>query len=151
MAQWVKKICLECTKFRRCGFDHWVRKIRCWKAWQRHEYSCIHAWRSPWTEQPAGLQSLGLQRVGHYWSDSAKGHAESFTCEQIYILWKCPVSVSVLFTLLRAFFTWYLKLLLLLLSLCGLKWINHCRVERHILRTNERIMIRHLCLWLLQP
>ena len=25
----------------------------------------IHAWRIPWTEEPDGLQSMGLQRVGH--------------------------------------------------------------------------------------
>ena len=28
-------------------------------------YSSILAWRIPWTEEPGGLQSLGLQRVGH--------------------------------------------------------------------------------------
>ena len=28
-------------------------------------HSSIHAWRIPWTEEPGGLQSLGLQRVGH--------------------------------------------------------------------------------------
>ena len=28
-------------------------------------YSSIHAWRIPWTEEPAGLQFMGLQRVGH--------------------------------------------------------------------------------------
>ena len=27
-------------------------------------YSSIPAWRIPWTEQPGGLQSMGLQRVG---------------------------------------------------------------------------------------
>ena len=27
--------------------------------------SSILAWRIPWTEEPAGLQSLGLQGVGH--------------------------------------------------------------------------------------
>ena len=26
---------------------------------------CILAWRIPWTEEPGGLQSMGLQRVGH--------------------------------------------------------------------------------------
>jgi len=26
---------------------------------------CILAWRIPWTEEPGGLQSIGLQRVGH--------------------------------------------------------------------------------------
>ena len=24
-----------------------------------------YSWRIPWTEEPGGLQSLGLQRVGH--------------------------------------------------------------------------------------
>ena len=28
-------------------------------------YSNILAWEIPWTEEPGGLQSLGLQRVGH--------------------------------------------------------------------------------------
>ena len=28
-------------------------------------HSSILAWRIPWTEEPAGLQSLELQRVGH--------------------------------------------------------------------------------------
>jgi len=28
-------------------------------------HSSILAWRSPWTEEPGGLQSMGLQRIGH--------------------------------------------------------------------------------------
>ena len=28
-------------------------------------YSSILAWRIPWTEEPGGLQFMGLQRVGH--------------------------------------------------------------------------------------
>ena len=28
-------------------------------------HSSILAWRIPWTEEPSGLQSKGLQRVGH--------------------------------------------------------------------------------------
>ena len=30
-------------------------------------HSSIPAWRIPWTEKPGGLQSMGLQRVGHDW------------------------------------------------------------------------------------
>ena len=30
-------------------------------------HSSILAWRIPWTEEPGGLQSTGLQRVGHDW------------------------------------------------------------------------------------
>ena len=29
-------------------------------------HSSILAWRIPWTEEPGGLQSMGLQRIGHY-------------------------------------------------------------------------------------
>ena len=28
-------------------------------------HSSIFVWRIPWTEEPGGLQSMGLQRVGH--------------------------------------------------------------------------------------
>ena len=28
-------------------------------------HSSILAWRIPWTEEPGGLQSMGLQRLGH--------------------------------------------------------------------------------------
>ena len=30
-------------------------------------HSSILAWRVPWTEEPGGLQSIRLQRVGHDW------------------------------------------------------------------------------------
>ena len=32
---------------------------------QMATHSSILAWRSPWTEEPSGLQSMGSQRVGH--------------------------------------------------------------------------------------
>ena len=28
-------------------------------------HACILAWRIPWTEEPGGLQSVGLQRIRH--------------------------------------------------------------------------------------
>ena len=28
-------------------------------------YPSLLAWRTPWTEEPGGLQSMGLQRVRH--------------------------------------------------------------------------------------
>ena len=33
-------------------------------------HSNILSWRIPWTEGPGGLQSTGLQRVGHDWATS---------------------------------------------------------------------------------
>ena len=43
--------------------DSWVRKI----PWRREmaTHSRVLAWGIPWTEEPDGLQSMGLQRVGH--------------------------------------------------------------------------------------
>ena len=37
-------------------------------------HSSIFVWRIPWTEEPRGLQSMGLQRVGHNWSDNTHTH-----------------------------------------------------------------------------
>ena len=34
-------------------------------------HSSTLAWRIPWTEEPGGLSSMWLQRVGHDWSNSA--------------------------------------------------------------------------------
>ena len=34
----------------------------------------ILSWRIPWTEEPGGLQSMGLQRVGH---DGVRMHAHA--------------------------------------------------------------------------
>ena len=31
-------------------------------------HSNLLAWRIPWTEEPGGLQSMGLQRVRHDWA-----------------------------------------------------------------------------------
>ena len=35
-------------------------------------HSSILAWRIPWTKEPGGLQSMGLQRVGHNWTTNSK-------------------------------------------------------------------------------
>ena len=31
-------------------------------------HSSILAWRTPWTEEPGRLQSMGLQRIGYNWA-----------------------------------------------------------------------------------
>ena len=57
------KICLQCG---RPGFNPWVRKIPWRRAWQ--PTPVFLPGESPWTEEPGGLQSTGLQRVGHDWA-----------------------------------------------------------------------------------
>ena len=52
-------------------------------------YSSILAWRSLWTEEPGGLQSMGLQRVRHIWVNNTLlyiRHKEYLKMNSIYIL-----------------------------------------------------------------
>ena len=37
-------------------------------------HSSILAWRIPRTKEPGGLQSMGLQRVGHDWATNTHIH-----------------------------------------------------------------------------
>ena len=50
-------------QYRTHGFGLWV-EIALEKEMATH--SSILAWELPWTEEPGGLQSIGLQRVRHY-------------------------------------------------------------------------------------
>ena len=63
----VEGICLQWKRCRRCGFDPWVRKIPCRRAWQ--PTPVFFAWRIPWTEEPGGLQYIKSQKVIHDWSN----------------------------------------------------------------------------------
>ena len=45
------------------GFDPWVRKIPWRRVWQPSPV--FLPGESLWTEEPGGLQSMGLQRVRH--------------------------------------------------------------------------------------
>ena len=54
-----------------------ISRLRYWlgmrrKVWARHIYLGIStlAWKTPWTEEPGGLQSMGSLRVGHDWATS---------------------------------------------------------------------------------
>ena len=38
-------------------------------------HSSTSSWKIPWTEEPGGLPSMGLHRVGHDWSDLAAAAA----------------------------------------------------------------------------
>ena len=38
-------------------------------------HSSTLAWKIPWTDEPGGLPSMGLHRVGYDWSDLAAAAA----------------------------------------------------------------------------
>ena len=56
-------VCLQCGRPR---LDPWVGKIHWKRKWQLTPVFLPR--ESPWTEEPGGLQSIGLQRVGHDWA-----------------------------------------------------------------------------------
>ena len=66
-------------------WETWVRFL----GWEDHleegmaTHSSILAWRMPWTEEPGGLQSMVLQRVGH---DSVTKHSTVINVSLIYLL-----------------------------------------------------------------
>ena len=45
-------------------------------------HSNVLAWRTPWTEEPGGLQSMGLQKVEQDWRDWARVHMPSSVLPQ---------------------------------------------------------------------
>ena len=59
----------QCRRHERCGFHSWVGKTPLEEGMVTH--SSILVWRIPWTEDPDGLQSMALQRVGPNHSDLA--------------------------------------------------------------------------------
>ena len=49
-------------------------------------HSSFLAWRIPWTEEPCGLQSTGLQRVRHGWVTNTHVYLLYYICMYIYML-----------------------------------------------------------------
>ena len=62
LAWWTRweRIHLQCERY---GFDPWVGKIPLQEEMVTH--SSLLAGKTPWTEKPGGLLSMGPQRVGH--------------------------------------------------------------------------------------
>ena len=50
-------------------------------------HSSVPAWKIPWTEEPGGLQSMGLQRTEHNWATNT--HNPHYReCNLVQPLWK---------------------------------------------------------------
>ena len=65
--------------------ETWVRSLGGKIPWRRKwpTHSSILAWKVPWTQEPGGLQSMGLQRVRHDW---AHMHARTHT-HLLHLFW----------------------------------------------------------------
>ena len=57
-----------------------INPVGTWLEKELATHSSILAWRIPWTEEPGGLESMGLQRFGHNWVTGTHRHV-------IIILW----------------------------------------------------------------
>ena len=68
-ASGIEPICQ--LRHKRLGFDPWSEDP---SEKEMATHFSIPAWRIPWTEKPAGLQSMGSLRVRHDWSDLAHRH-----------------------------------------------------------------------------
>ena len=89
---------MQSTVSQRVKHD-WTTELTDWRHWGSvtglggssrggHDNSlqdsgCILSWRIPWNKEPGGLQSIGLQRVGHNWSILAQ-HSTDCT---ISVMW----------------------------------------------------------------
>ena len=60
------------------GFDPWIEEIFWRLAWQ--PIPVFFPGEYPWTNEPGGLQSIGLQRLRHDWSDLALRHTSMCVC-----------------------------------------------------------------------
>ena len=63
--------------------DTWVRSLVWEDALEKGmtTHSSILAWKIPWTEEPGGLQSMGLQKSQTQLSDQTKtGYGEPASC-----------------------------------------------------------------------
>ena len=59
VAQTVKRLpTMQETQVQSLGWEDPLEK-------EMATHSSIHAWKIPWIEEPGGLQSMGLQRIGH--------------------------------------------------------------------------------------
>ena len=90
----------------RCSFHPWVGKIPLEEGMATH--SSTFAWRIPWTREPGGLQSMGLQRVRRDWNNLPCKHTRigslCISTLRIYeaealpkwALWKTYLTVSII-------------------------------------------------------
>ena len=62
------------------------------------------AWRIPWMEEPGGLQSMGLQRVGHDWVTSLS-LSEEKNCSHLDLCFFWDHSMSLLSSFFSSWWT----------------------------------------------
>ena len=65
-------------------------------------HSSILAWKIPWTEEPAWLQSIGSQRVGDNWRTNTSLHLSCFSHVQLFATLRTVAHQALLSEILQA-------------------------------------------------
>ena len=86
-------------------------------------HSSILAWESPWTEESGGLQSVGLQRVGHELVTKITTTLSMYTIP-FSLSPFIQLNITILFTILPPFLSLSLSL-------------RHLFIFKHILRVKK--------------
>ena len=68
------------------------QKISWRREWLTH--SGILAWRIPWTEEPGGLQSMGLHTVGHDWVTNTSNFNNNLFYYRIELPWLAGTEIQ---------------------------------------------------------
>ena len=61
---------------------------------EKATHSSILAWRIPWTKEPGWLQSMGSQRVRHYWLANILTFTRHCGCNRIFCMENFRVNIS---------------------------------------------------------
>ena len=76
--------------------ETWVRPLG-WEDPLEEEmasHSSVLAWKIPWTEEPGGLQSMGLQRVGHNLATEQQQQQQAKLGEKITVFGNFDLSMN---------------------------------------------------------
>ena len=109
---WKEPAC-QCSRHKRWGFSPWVGKIPWRRAWQPTPIF-LPGESHGQTEEPGGLYSIRLQRVGQDWSNSACTHdrkaggiwQREIICDNRDFLNRliCVINIKTLFRFLKTVF-----------------------------------------------
>ena len=143
-----KESAYQCRRYKRSGLNPWARKIPWRRKWQ--PIPVLDSSIS-WTEEPGGLQPMGLQRVEH---NQASEHFTYF-CVSFFFWKSCVLSWSSIYSL--AFFSWvyiYLshsrKHSVRILSLWLFTWSIYTPSLDSKLEYNSYILTPWVIIWFLE-
>ena len=76
-------------------------------------HCCILAWEVPWTEEPGGLQSMGLQRVGHDGATKQQQQQQEYNnCLHLWLRSNPGIIIIIIIIIIISCFLYFLVILI---------------------------------------